>query len=239
MNLLAIDSSGLVASAAVLSNESIVAEFTVNNKQTHSQTLLPMTEQVMNMSGIELEELDAVAVASGPGSFTGLRIGAATAKGLGLALQKPIVPVPTLEGLAFRLAGTDGVVCPMMDARRNQVYTGIYRVNEQKLETVSVQKAVDIHEVIEELNALAEPVTLLGDGVPVQRTVLQDELSVKWQEAPPHLSRQSAAAIAALGALYFAEGRVESASEHRPVYLRKSQAEREREAKQNAEMKLG
>lgn len=234
MKLLAIDSSGLVASAAVLSEQSIVAEFTVNNKQTHSQTLLPMTEQVMKMSGISLEELDAVAVASGPGSFTGLRIGAATAKGLGLALNKPIVPVPTLEGLAFRLAGMDGVVCPMMDARRNQVYTGIYRVREQTLEVVSAQKAVDIHEIIGELNALAEPVTLLGDGVPVQREVLQDELTVTWQEAPPHLSRQSAAAVAALGALYFAEGRIESASEHRPVYLRKSQAEREREAKQAA-----
>lgn len=234
MKLLAIDSSGLVASVAVLSGNSIVAEFTVNNKKTHSQTLLPMMEQAVQMSGIALEEFDAIAVASGPGSFTGLRIGASTVKGLGLALHKPIIPVPTLEGLAFRLAGMHGVVCPMMDARRNQVYTGIYRVSGQVLEVVSEQKAADIHEIIEELNACGEPVTLLGDGVPVQRQTLQEELAVAWQETPVHLSRQSAASVAALGALYYEAGRVQSASEHRPVYLRKSQAEREREEREAA-----
>ncbi|MCH5268410.1 MAG: tRNA (adenosine(37)-N6)-threonylcarbamoyltransferase complex dimerization subunit type 1 TsaB [Lachnospiraceae bacterium] len=229
MKILGIDSSGLVASAAVLSEGSIVAEFTVNNKQTHSQTLLPMIEQVINMSGISLEELDAIAVASGPGSFTGLRIGASTAKGLGLALEKPIIPVPTLEGLAYRLAGMDGVVCPLMDARRNQVYTGIFRVQDHRLQVVSEQKAVDIHEMIQELNELGEKVTLLGDGVPVQRETLQEELTVPWQEAPVHLSRQSAAAVVALAAIYWKEGKIETADEHRPEYLRKSQAERERE----------
>ena len=100
MKILGIDSSGMVASAAVVSDDTLVAEFTVNNKKTHSQTLLPMIEQVMKFSEIELSELDAIAVAAGPGSFTGLRIGASTAKGLGLVLKKPIVPVPTLEGLA-------------------------------------------------------------------------------------------------------------------------------------------
>ena len=107
MKLLAIESSGLVASAAVFADDTIVAEFTVNNKQTHSQTLLPMIDQVVTMSGIDLKEIDAIATTSGPGSFTGLRIGAATAKGLGLALHKPIVPITTLEALAFRLAGRD------------------------------------------------------------------------------------------------------------------------------------
>lgn len=229
MNILGIDSSGLVASVAVLSGESIAAEFTVNNKQTHSQTLLPMIEQVVNMSGIALEELDAIAVASGPGSFTGLRIGAATVKGLGLVLDKPIIPVPTLEGLAYRLAGMEGVICPLMDARRNQVYTGIYRVQDCKLEVVLEQEAVDIHEIISKLNGLGERVTVLGDGVPVQRETLEKELTVSWQEAPIHLSRQNAAAVVTLASIYWKEGKSESAAEHRPEYLRKSQAERERE----------
>ena len=146
MKLLAIESSGLVASAAVFADDTIVAEFTVNNKQTHSQTLLPMIDQVVTMSGIDLKEIDAIATTSGPGSFTGLRIGAATAKGLGLALHKPIVPITTLEALAFRLAGREGNICPMMDARRNQVYAGVYRVGDMLLECVTGQKAVSIEE---------------------------------------------------------------------------------------------
>ena len=116
MKILGVDSSGLVASAAILSGDAIVAEFTVNNKQTHSQTLLPMIKEVVDYAGIPLEELDAIAVAAGPGSFTGLRIGSATVKGLGLVLDKPVIPVPTLEGLAYQLAEADGFICPVMDA---------------------------------------------------------------------------------------------------------------------------
>ena len=213
MKLLAIESSGLVASAAVFADDTIVAEFTVNNKQTHSQTLLPMIDQVVTMSGIDLKEIDAIATTSGPGSFTGLRIGAATAKGLGLALHKPIVPITTLEALAFRLAGREGNICPMMDARRNQVYAGVYRVGDMLLECVTGQKAVSIEDYITELNDLGDPVTVLGDGVPA------------------HMNRQSAASVAVLGARYYDEGKIVSAEAFRPDYLRKSQAEREREAR--------
>ena len=231
MKLLAIESSGLVASAAVFADDTIVAEFTVNNKQTHSQTLLPMIDQVVTMSGIDLKEIDAIATTSGPGSFTGLRIGAATAKGLGLALHKPIVPITTLEALAFRLAGREGNICPMMDARRNQVYAGVYRVGDMLLECVTGQKAVSIEDYIAELNDLGDPVTVLGDGVPVHREALQQGLNVAWQEAPAHMNRQSAASVAVLGARYYDEGKIVSAEAFRPDYLRKSQAEREREAR--------
>ena len=233
MKLLAIESSGLVASAAVFADDTIVAEYTVNNKQTHSQTLLPMIDQVVTMSGIDLKEIDAIATTSGPGSFTGLRIGAATAKGLGLALHKPIVPITTLEALAFRLAGREGNICPMMDARRNQVYAGVYRVGDMLLECVTGQKAVSIEDYIAELNDLGNPVTVLGDGVPVfQEKIKQCEgLNVAWQEAPAHMNRQSAASVAVLGARYYDEGKIVSAEAFRPDYLRKSQAEREREAR--------
>ena len=128
MKILALDSSGLVASVSIVTEESVLAEYTLNFKKTHSQTLLPMLNEIVRRVELDLNQIDAIAISSGPGSFTGLRIGSATAKGLGLALNKPIIPVPTLEGLAYNLFGTEKVVCPMMDARRNQVYTALYEV---------------------------------------------------------------------------------------------------------------
>lgn len=229
MKILGIDSSGLVASAAIADEKNIIAEFTVNNKQTHSQTLLPMIEKVVDMSGIELEQIDAIAIAAGPGSFTGLRIGSATAKGIGLALKKPIVSVPTLEGLAYRVSVFDGIICPIMDARRNQVYTGIYKMDKGNLVCLSEQKAVDIHEIMEELEKYDEKVIFLGDGVEVQHDTIEKEFKKEYCFAPIHLSKQSAAAVAVLGEIYFNQGKAEDAAEHKPIYLRKSQAERERE----------
>ena len=131
MRILALDSSGLVASVAVVEEEQTIAEYTVNYKKTHSQTLLPMLDEIVKMTEMNLGEIDAIAVAGGPGSFTGLRIGSATAKGLGLALKKPLIHIPTVDGLAYNLYGNEGVICPIMDARRNQVYTGIYRFREE------------------------------------------------------------------------------------------------------------
>ena len=229
MKILGIDSSGLVASAAVTVDGLLVAEFTVNNKQTHSQTLLPMIDQVVIMSGIALKELDGIAVSEGPGSFTGLRIGSSTAKGMALALKKPVIPVPTLEGLAYRLACADGVICPLMDARRNQVYTGVYRfAKDGTLECVIPQTATALSEILQKINGLGEKVHYLGDGTAVYREILQKETTVTFDIAPLHLNRQSAAAVAALGALYLEQGKGVEAKEHTPVYLRQSQAERER-----------
>ena len=126
MKILGLDSSGLVASVAVVEDDRLLAEYTTDYKKTHSQTLLPMLDELKKMIELDCSTLDAIAISSGPGSFTGLRIGSATAKGLGLALKKPLVEVPTLEGLAWNLWGASEIVCPVMDARRNQVYTGAY-----------------------------------------------------------------------------------------------------------------
>ena len=126
MKVLALDSSGLVASVAIVENDCIVGEYTMNYKKTHSQTLLPMLNEVKQMTELDLNTIDAIAVAAGPGSFTGLRIGSATAKGLGFALNKPIIPVPTVDGLAYNMYRYDKLICPIMDARRSQVYTGLY-----------------------------------------------------------------------------------------------------------------
>ena len=229
MKILAIDSSGIVASAAVADDKNIIAEFTVNNRQTHSQTLLPMIDKVVQMSEIPLTDIDAIAVASGPGSFTGLRIGSATAKGLGLALKKPIVPVPSLDGLAYRGACFNGIICPLMDARRNQVYTAAYRIENSRLVNIIAQKAVDIREILFELSETGEEVLFLGDGADVHRKIIEEEITTKYLFAPAYMSKQSAASVAALGIIYYSEGKYESAAAHRPFYLRKSQAERERE----------
>lgn len=228
MKILALDSSGIVASVAIVEDENLLAEYTVNYKKTHSQTLLPMLDTVAKMTELDLHTIDGIAVAAGPGSFTGLRIGSATAKGLGLALKKPLIPVPTVAALAYNLYDTKGLICPIMDARRNQVYTGIYRFHDHKMETVQDQMAVGITELLEQLNELKEPVTFLGDGVPVFRDAIARTLKVPFSFAPAHVNKQRAGAVAALGLQYMKEGKVQTAVEHAPDYLRLSQAERER-----------
>lgn len=228
MKILALDSSGLVASVAIVEDDTLLAEYTVNYKKTHSQTLLPMLNEAGQMIELDLKTVDAIAVAAGPGSFTGLRIGSATAKGLGLALDKPLVHIPTVDALAYNLYGCAGYICPMMDARRNQVYTGIYRFVNGDLCVVEPQAPRAVGDIAEKLNLLGGPVTLLGDGVPVYRDLVQKLLKVPYLFAPAHVNRQRASAVAALAMQYVREGRTETAAEHAPDYLRPSQAERER-----------
>ena len=234
MKILGLDSSGLVASVAVVEddgvNSNLLAEYTVNYKKTHSQTLLPMLDEIAKMIELDLNTLDAIAIAGGPGSFTGLRIGSATAKGLGLALNKPLVHIPTVDALAYNLYGTDKIICPLMDARRNQVYTGIYEFAGNELHVMEPQMAVGIDEIAAKLCALGREVIFLGDGVQVYRKRLEEELMVgqKFSFAPAHLNKQRAGALAMLAVQYVREGKTETAAEHQPDYLRLSQAERER-----------
>lgn len=244
MTVLGIDSSGMVASAAVLNEETVLAEYTVNHKKTHSQTLLPMIDEIISMLELNLDEITAVATAGGPGSFTGLRIGASTVKGLAGVLKIPVISVPTLEGLAYNMYGAKGLICPIMDARRNQVYTGIYRFENDKLICVMPQCAVSIEELCLKLGEInrdgeegADSVVFLGDGVPVFRDYIEKNLKFHFSFAPPHLSRQRAASVAALGITYLMEGKIRSAEEYRPEYLRMSQAERERGNVQSKDMR--
>lgn len=232
MKILGLDSSGIVASVAVVEDDVLLGEYTVNYKKTHSQTLLPMLDEVARMIELDMESVDAIAVASGPGSFTGLRIGSATAKGLGLALDKPLIGIPTVEGLAYNLYDAQGVICPIMDARRSQVYTGIYRFRDHKMEIVQDQCAVDIGEILDRLNELQEPVLFAGDGVPVFADSIRERLEIPYSFAPAHVNKQRASAVAALGLQYYKDGKYQTAEEYRPHYLRKSQAERERLARE-------
>ncbi|MCR4691152.1 MAG: tRNA (adenosine(37)-N6)-threonylcarbamoyltransferase complex dimerization subunit type 1 TsaB [Lachnospiraceae bacterium] len=229
MLLAAIESSGQVASVAILRDETLVAEYSIDYKKTHSTTLLPMLEEIVERTEIQLSDLDAIAVSSGPGSFTGLRIGSATAKGLGLALDIPLVEVPTLEALAYQFFGSPQLICPMMDARRGQVYTGLYRFSEKgELTTIFPQAAIQAEQIIEKINEMGESVVFLGDGVGVYRQLIEEKCKVSYLFAPPHMIKQRAGALAALAAVYLKEGKTISADLHKPEYLRLSQAERER-----------
>ncbi|MCR4655849.1 MAG: tRNA (adenosine(37)-N6)-threonylcarbamoyltransferase complex dimerization subunit type 1 TsaB [Lachnospiraceae bacterium] len=237
MKILAVESSGLVASAAIIEDSVMTAEYTVNHKKTHSQTLLPMIAEICRMTELDLSSVDAIAVSKGPGSFTGLRIGSATVKGLAFALNKPVIPVPTVDALAMNAWGYEGIVCPVMDARRDQVYTGIYAFNEKygfieeygELKVIMPQCPLGIDELIKKLTLTGcdQKILFLGDGVPVYEEAIRSRLDQPFQIAPPFMQRQRAAALGALAAIYYKMGRYETGKEHRPEYLRLSQAERE------------
>lgn len=227
MKILALDTTGLVASVALVDEEKTIAEFTTNYKKTHSQTIMPMIEQLKNMVELDLSEIDYVACASGPGSFTGLRIGAATAKGLAHGLDKKIIPVPTLDGLAYNLAESSKLIVPIMDARRNQVYSAIY-CNINGFERLSEYMACDINELLNIVIEKDENAVFLGDGVPVFKKKIS-EFNLGFKFAPQSANMQRAACI---GALAFE--RINEAvkpNDFEIIYLRKSQAEREMEEK--------
>ena len=236
MKLIALDSSGSVATVAIASEERLLAEYSLDNGMTHSQTMLPMLDEITKLSGISLEEIDAVAVAGGPGSFTGLRIGSATAKGIALALRKPVISVPTLEGLAYNVYGSPYLVCPMMNARREQAYTALYRFvpweTELSLSVLEDQTAEDVRTWCKKINGYGEDVLLLGDGAQDFRDMLQEELQVPCHFAPMHLNRPKAGSLAQRAIQYYKMGRIQQGRMHRPVYLRASQAERERAQRQ-------
>lgn len=231
MKVLGIDSSGMTATVALIEDDKLIAEFTVNNKRTHSETLMPMIDKVLTASETDIRDVELLAIAAGPGSFTGLRIGAATVKGLGMSLDVPVAAIPTCEGLAMNLSGTDRLVCPLMDARRNQVYTGLYRVSGNMPEAVIEQTACDISEIVDKVNEAGEKVIFLGDGAAIFKEYIESNIRVEFSFANANASLQRGASIASLGLLYQKAGKTVSVDEFTPVYLRPSQAERVREEK--------
>ena len=229
MNILAVDSSGLVASAAVLSDDVIRSEYIVCNKLTHSETLMPMIDEVIRSSGLEPGDMDAIAVAKGPGSFTGLRIGSATVKGLAEAIGRPVIEVPTVNALAQNMAGYEGNIVPLMDARRNETYTGIFTFEGDKLKVIREQCAVPLTDILADVNDRGKRTVFLGDGVRVFEDKIKALCTVPFVFAPPGLRLQRASSVAVLAGRYYEEGCYVDAAEHRPSYLRVSQAERERQ----------
>ena len=148
MKILAVEASGSVAGVALTEDNILRAEFTLNYKMTHSQTIMPLINEVKQYLNLDLKSIDYIACSAGPGSFTGLRIGAATAKGIAMGIKKPIVPVSTLAGLAYNVYMTDALICPVIDARRDQVYTAFYEWKDGKLNTVTEDRIAMIDDVI-------------------------------------------------------------------------------------------
>lgn len=234
MKVLAIESSGLVAAVAVTDGERLVGEFMLNHRKTHSQQLMPLVEQLLQNLGMTPQDIDLFAVSQGPGSFTGLRIGISTIKGLAQALNKPVIGIPTLDGLAYNLAWSEGLICPIMDARREQVYTSIYRWYTPEgqqggkgcLERLEEYMAIPVVELLEKLKAWGKPVIFNGDGVPVYQGIIEQKLGAQAGFAPATSLMQRASSIASLAIMKDQSGNIGSYFELTPFYLRKSQAER-------------
>lgn len=228
MRILAIESSAVTASVAILTDDVLTAEYTVNYKKTHSQTLLPMIDEICKMTETEPESFDLIAVSQGPGSFTGLRIGAATGKGIALALDKKMVAVPTLKAMAYNVSETDYLICPVMDARRQHLYTALYRLDKDgKPQEVLAQSLLSYEELIKLLNEKNEPVLFIGDGVVPAKQAFEEGLTCAYKIAPAHICIQRAGSVA-LAAKDMAEaGEVILSDAFHPEYLRPSQAERE------------
>lgn len=231
MKVLAIDSSSVVAGVAVLNEDRLVYEAYHHHKRNHSEILMPMVEEALESSCLTAGELDLFAVSSGPGSFTGLRIGISTIKGLAHAVEKPVAAVPTLDALAYNIVYTDALVCPIMDARREQVYTSLYRREEDGYARIMPYSAISVEQLTEKLLSYQEQVLFVGDGIPAYRLRLTERMKGRVMFAPPFLAYQRASAIAWLGSRMAQDGKSISYQDLEPFYLRQSQAEQKRSQK--------
>jgi tRNA threonylcarbamoyladenosine biosynthesis protein TsaB len=225
MKVLSLDTSAEVCSAAVCDGSRLIAEMTVNTGNTHSQTLLPVIEQILKISGVSLDEIDLYSCSTGPGSFTGVRIGVATLKGIAYGKNKPCVSVSTLEALAYNLVGYDGIICPVMNARRNQVYNALFECKDGVLTCLCDDRALAICELDDELSLFDKPIYLCGDGYEITEKGI---LKTKIQRVPERLRLQSAYSVACCAYKKYNSRDLLNDKTIAPIYLRPSQAERER-----------
>ena len=236
MKILAMETSATACSVALCEDERLIAQSFQNNGLTHSCTLMPMMEHMLTSCGETLENVDLVAVAAGPGSFTGLRIGVSAAKGLAWPADKPCAGVSTLEAMAWTLAHMDMEVCAVMDARRHQVYNARFLATGEGLERLTPDRAISLADLAEELKTAQKPQILIGDGAVLCYTTLK-ELGLDVRLAPPHLHYQSAWGVARAALEQSRAGTLTNARDLVPVYHRLSQAERERLARLNGDGK--
>ena len=232
MLILAMESSAKAASVALLRDDALLAQSIQNSGLTHSRTLLPMAEDLMKNAGVKLSEVDRFAVAHGPGSFTGVRIGVAAVKGLAWAAEKPAVGVSTLEAMAWHglAAGENTLVCCVMDARRDQVYNALFEIKSGRPVRLTEDRAISVPKLIDELGAYDRTPFLVGDGALLTKKAFDDN-GLAAVTAPENIRLQSAWGVA-MAAL---DAEPKSADLLQPVYLRLSQAERERQARLNSQ----
>jgi len=221
--ILAFESSAKAASAALVKDGKLLSQYSQCSGLTHSRTLLPMGEDMLKNAELKLSDVDLIAVAHGPGSFTGIRIGVSMVKGLAWAAEKPCVGVSTLESLAWHGVAAGGYVCPVMDARRNQVYNAIFKIENGRPVRVTEDRPIALSELAEEIRALDAPMFLVGDGAELTEKYLSEQ-GLACTVAPENLRWQSAWGVA-MAAMDKQPGDADSLL---PVYLRLSQAERER-----------
>ena len=227
MKIIALESSAVTAGVAVAEDEKLLAQSFQNSGLTHSATLMPMAVHLLENTGLTLEEMDVVAVAAGPGSFTGVRIGVAAAKGLAWPGDKPCAPCSTLEAMAWQCAHVEGEICAAMDARRNQVYCARFRAEGGNLTRLTPDRALGLDRLSEEIRASGKPQTLVGDGAHLVRRALE-ERGLPCLLMPPHLLYQTAWGVARCALRMARAGELVSAAAMVPSYHRLSQAERER-----------
>lgn len=231
MKILAIESSALTASVCVTEDDRLLSEYTVKNGNTHSETLLPMAESMLRFLGLTVADIDLFATSVGPGSFTGVRIGAATVKGLAFGTGKLCIGVSTLESLAANLPLPEGaLVCPVMNARRGQVYTALFRNENGQQTRLLPDSVLSVAELDKILAAYEEPVLLTGDGYDLAAGLLTHPTL----PVPDRLRNQSACSVASVAYRAFLSGVRTTDAEMNPIYLRPCQAERERAEREKA-----
>ncbi len=223
MNTLAIDTSTDSASIALLDDENVVAEFCFNTKRRHEETLLGAIDTLLSHGGVKPSEIDLFAVTVGPGSFTGLRVGLSTTKGLAFAAEKPIVGVSTLTALAFNIPNCENAICPMLDAKRGEIYTAIYRVEKGGIPEMIGEERVTTPEKL--LNEINDRTIFLGDGATLYAGMIREILSENSFFAPPSFSYIKAGGVGLIGLKKYFDGDIVDAGNLVPVYLRSSYAE--------------
>ena len=235
MNILSLDSTAIASTVAICNDERLLAQFTLNNGNTHSETLLPMIEHSLSLLKMTVDDIDLFACSAGPGSFTGVRIGVSTVKGLAFAKDKPCVGVSSLEALAYNLAGIDGLICPVMNARRSQLYNALFICKDGRLTRVCEDRLIPVGELEEELLGYTDmPIYLCGDGYEIAKDAFS---RVSTCKTPAMQIHQSAYSVALCALEEARKGTVGGDIELSPVYLRASQAERERLERLNSENK--
>jgi tRNA threonylcarbamoyladenosine biosynthesis protein TsaB len=227
MNILSIDSASKVATVAITNENGLIAEYTLNNKLEHSVLLMDMIDKILKDSDLTIDNIDGFAVSKGPGSFTGLRIGMATIKGLSFGSNKPYVSISSLDSLAYSLINFDGIICPIIDALRDSVYTCLYKNNNGNLDALTDYSALDLEELVSLLKEKGEKVIFTGDGLVKHKEYLKNNLE-NCHFPPNHLSLLRASSLGELGLKLLLEGNVDDPNSS-PFYLKKPQAQRELE----------
>lgn len=226
MKVLALETSGSNCSVAIIDENKVIADFDCNTGTTHSQNLMPMLEQVQKFSEIDLNDIDVFASSVGPGSFTGLRIGIASIKGMALSLQKKVIGVPSLLGLAYNVPYFEGIICSVLDARNNNVYAALYELKDGKPIRIGdyISDTVDV--LIETLKGKNCGVLFVGDGAMAYHEKFQENFAEKAFFMPYHLNFQNAVSVAKAALDKAALGEFDDYNTIMPLYLKKSQAER-------------